>query len=176
VQGPPVQNALPAQVFQTLNILQSSFVAAVVIYVIVGEVMRLLISDFAPEGFINWGSEIWVIRAVLAALSLYSIVASHFIFTDERMLTAALGKSTQVDDATIFTQLQTTQITRLALSESIAVYGLVLYVMNAERLDLYIFCGVALLNLILIRPRRDRWESAFRSAALTHPGISSSPW
>ena len=167
---------LPSQVFQTGVILQFTFGAAVVVYVIVGEVIRVAIDDFAPDGFVNLGGGIWVLRGILGALSLCSLIASHFVFTDERQLRSGMPRGSVVEDATVAMQLQTAQVVRLALTESIAIYGLVLYLMNAERVDLYLFCGVALSNIILTRPTRERWESAYRTAALSHPGVSSVPW
>jgi hypothetical protein len=163
-------------VFQTVAILQLTFGTAIVIYIVAGEVVRLTVDGFAPDGFVNWGSEIWILRGLLGALSLYSLVASHFIFTDERQLRRGIPKGNTVDDATVAMQLQTAQIVKLALTESIAIYGLVLYMMNADRLDLYLFGAVAVSNLILTRPRRDHWESAYRAATLRHSGVSSLPW
>lgn len=174
--GPNSQSTLPSQVYQTGVILQFAFGAAVLIYVVVGEVIRVAIDGFSNDGFVNFGGEIWVLRGVFAALSIYSVTASHFVFTDERQLRGAVSKGMVVDDASVAAQLQTAQIMRLSLTESIAIYGLVLYMMNAERLDLYLFCAVALANLIVTRPTRDRWESAYRAAALNHAGVSSSPW
>lgn len=176
MQGPNPRSTQPSQIFQIGVILQFTFGTAVLIYVVVGEVIRVAIDGFAPDGFVNLGDEIWVLRGVWGALSLYSLVASHFIFTDERQLRSAISKGIIVDDASVAAQLQTAQIMRLGLTESIAIYGLVLYMMNANRLDLYSFCAVAFSNLILTGPTRNRWESAYRAAALSHPGVSSLPW
>jgi hypothetical protein len=64
----------------------------------------------------------------------------------------------------------------LAFTESVAIYGLVLYLMNGERIDLYGFCFAALVNFLLIRPQRTEWEETFRWAAIEHSGVRSSPW
>lgn len=168
--------ASPAEMFHTATILQFSFTVAPVIYMTVGEVIRTTIDDFTQKGFVNFGDEIWPIRGAFAALSLLGLVVSHTIYSDRRLVDRALKRSGEVTNATILMQLQTAQVLRLAWTESIAIFGLMLYVWSADRLDLYPFCLVALVNFILIRPRRDDWEATFRRVAAEHPAVNPSPW
>jgi hypothetical protein len=49
----------------------------------------------------------------------------------------------------------------LALAESIAVYGLILFLLGREPLDFYFFLLVSLLSFTLAFPRLDRWRQAF---------------
>ncbi len=40
--------------------------------------------------------------------------------------------------------------------------GLVLFILAGQRLDLYILCGAAAIALIVLRPRRSRWEETIK--------------
>jgi len=93
-----------------------------------------------------------------------------------RFVRSAISKSDEVSDITICGALQTAFIQRLAFTESVAIYGLVLYLMNGERLDLYGFGMIALVNFVFIRPQRAEWEETFRWAAIEYSGVRSSPW
>src|SRR5207302_758524 len=98
------------------------------------------------------------------------------IFSDERVVRDLTRRQAPVNDAAVSMRLQAHQIRGLAVSNTTGVFGLTLYIMNAERLDLYMFCAVALLSWALTRPSREKWEAAFRSVAVGHPEVSSSPW
>lgn len=56
--------------------------------------------------------------------------------------------------------LKTLTMTSLALAESIAVYGLVLFLLSRNPIDFYHLLLVSLLSFIVVFPRRDRWEDA----------------
>ena len=86
-----------------------------------------------------------------------------------------LSESSEVDDAKVAVRLQSSHVLTLAFSEQIAIFGFVLYMFSGERYDLYGFGLVTLINLILLRPTRDRWNELYRQTAIQHPGISSQP-
>ncbi|MEX0682498.1 MAG: hypothetical protein WD904_14575 [Dehalococcoidia bacterium] len=168
--------ASPAQAFQTAIILHFAYTMAVIIYIVAGELMRVTITDFAPEGFTNYDDQIWALRAVFAALSFLGLFATHVLYADSRVVDGLLKRGGEVTDASVLMRLQTVHILKLGWTGSIAIFGLVLYVFNADRLDLYSFCLVALANFILILPQRDQWEAIFRRVATEHSGVSSMPW
>jgi hypothetical protein len=91
------------------------------------------------------------------------------------MIQSTVKRVGGASDAAVSGGLLTAQILRLAFSQSIAIYGLLLYMMNAERADLYGFVIVGLVALFVVRPSRDRWEAAFRWSASEYPGVSPSP-
>jgi hypothetical protein len=57
-------------------------------------------------------------------------------------------------------RLRTLTIVCLALAESIAIYGLVLFIMSRDPMDFYYLLLVSLLSFIVVFPRRDRWREA----------------
>ncbi len=144
-------------------------------YFVVGEIMRAQIDDFAGKGFVELDSTmIWTLRGTFVVLAVVNLVLIRTMFGDEAMLRRALAKREDVDDAAVVGVLVTAGILRLAFIEAIAIYGLVLYEMNAERYDLYGFGIVALIALISLRPSRTTWEETLRRMAIEHPGVSSS--
>jgi hypothetical protein len=166
----------PEQVFQTNRVLHMTFVAAVFVYIAVAEIIRWGDSEFAERGgFVALGDEIWLVRGILVVVSGIQLVLTHTLYGDA-FVRNTIRRSKDVTDETVIVSLQSTFIVRLALAESVAIYGLVLYMMNGERLDLYAFCAAALLNLLFIRPQRSEWEAIFREAAIEYPGVRSSPW
>ena len=54
--------------------------------------------------------------------------------------------------------LKSLTIVRLALAESIAIYGLVLFFVSGDSMDFYFLLLLSLLSFILAFPRRDRWK------------------
>ncbi|HJS72989.1 MAG TPA: hypothetical protein VJ921_01790, partial [Vicinamibacteria bacterium] len=57
-------------------------------------------------------------------------------------------------------RLKTMTLVCLALAESIALYGLVLFLLSREPLDFYFFLLVSLLSFTLAFPRLERWREA----------------
>ncbi len=163
-----------AQVLKTGRILHFSFTVAPVIYAITGEVMRLVDEKFRSDGYNDLGDAVWLPRIALFGWWLISSFIAHWIVTDERYVDVAGRRSPAVDDAVIATALQAAMILRFALVESVATLGLVLYTFNADRIDLYVFPALAIVNMILLRPTRDRWDAALRNASIQYPGVSSS--
>ena len=49
-------------------------------------------------------------------------------------------------------------IISFALSESIAIYGLVLFILAKQRQDLYLLAGLALILMLIFFPRFDDWK------------------
>lgn len=62
-------------------------------------------------------------------------------------------------------KLVSNTIISIALCESIAIYGLVLFFLNGARQEFYLFFLLSLVALIFHFPRFSRWEDWARSAA-----------
>jgi hypothetical protein len=161
----------PSQALDALRIVHFTFMAAVVTYIIVGEVMRFAIGDFTPNGFVD-PDEIWAIRLAVLAWSAVAFLVGRALFGDERALERQLNRPSEVDDLLIAQVLQASHITRITLVESIATIGLVVYMLAADRLDLYLFCGIALVALLSMIPSREHWEATYRSLAAQYPTVS----
>jgi hypothetical protein len=165
--------ATPSQILEALRILHFTFVISVVMYVIIGEVIRFAVDDFTPDGFVNLGGATVLVRLALFVWSVAVFALTRAVITDERMLERGLSGAGEVNDLRIAEILQTSHILRVALWESVAVMGFTLYLMTADRFDLYVFCGLALVNLLSIVPGRERWETKYRSLAARYPTVSA---
>lgn len=163
-------------VFQTVVVLHSAYTAAIFCYFIVGEIIKAMV--FPPEpAFVSLGSPtIWVLRGIFAGVSAIGLALSYTAFTDAATVPRVLKRKTEIDDGTIAAALQTAHILRLAYVEAVGIYGLLLFMLDGHRYDLYGFGIVALLNLIALRPSRDKWEETYRRAAAEYPAVSPMPW
>lgn len=167
----------PSAVFSVLNVLHLVFVGAVIVYFVTGEMIAAQVEDFRPGGLADLGSaSTWALRAVLVITGLGALILAHTFFSDGSFVPRMLSKRGDASDASIAATLQTAHIIRLALTEGVAIYGLTLFICAGHRYDLYGFGAVALLNLAVLRPSRDRWEATYRDAALKYEGVNSSPW
>lgn len=174
-RGLPV--ASPPVAFQQSRILWGVFVIAVLLYFVTGEIISARVEDFKSGGLVDPDSGmLWVIRLILIAESVVSLVILQAMFSTDQMMARLVAKSSEVTDELLTQALSTRQILSLAFIEAIAIYGLALFIMNGHRYDLYGFGVVALLMLMLLRPTREKWEATFRQASLEYPGVSSSPW
>jgi hypothetical protein len=175
--GLPVGDISPQQAFSAVTILHLTFSAAVLIYVVTGEIIAASVEDLRPGGFVDLDNGmLWIVRGFLAFNGAIGIILAFTVFGDDQNVPRMLGRAQEVTDATVAAALQTGHILRLAFAEAIAIYGLVLFQLNGHRYDLYGFAGVALAIFVLSRPSRDRWEGVFRTMSLKYPSVSSSPW
>jgi hypothetical protein len=171
--GLPV--ATPKAALQAGQILTFAFATAPLIYILVGEVLRFSSDEFAPEGFNSFGDAIWLVRAGLVVWLLVTSLVVHRLLTDERFVQGTLARETEPADGSVVAAIQAAMVLRFAVAESLAILALVVYVNNADRIE-YVFMALTSVQMLLLRPQREKWEATFRQAALEHPTISSSPW
>ena len=167
----------PSQAFQNTLTIHLAFAGSIVIYVIVGETIRWGNPEFVGRGYgPEWfGDNLMWLR--LGALAYSAVnVALFLIYNRDRFIDNMVGKSDKEPAIALSGALVTNHILKVAITGSVAVFGLLLYMLGSERLDLYLFCGTALVGHLLIWPRRAAWESAFRRHALTNPAIPADPW
>src|SRR6266699_3155883 len=101
-----------ASVFQTLTVLHFNFIAAILIYFVVGEIMKAMV--FPPEpALVNLGSPtIWVLRGIFAATGAIGLVLSYTAFTDAATVPRMLKRKTEADDMAVAAAMQTAFILR----------------------------------------------------------------
>jgi hypothetical protein len=61
-------------------------------------------------------------------------------------------------EMTLIQRLITTTIITFALSESIAIYGLILFMLGKQRQDLYLLAGLALILMFIFFPKFEDWK------------------
>jgi hypothetical protein len=164
----------PATAFQNTTTLHLAFMAACFMYLVVAEVIRLVVDDFAGKGFNDMDDGLaWGLRAALLVGAVAVLALTRTVLSDESVVPRILKNQAEVNDTTLAAALQSAHIIRLAATESIAIFGLVLYMQTGDRID-YVFLGLSFLPLLALRPTRDHWNEMYRSLSVTHSGVSSS--
>lgn len=112
------------------------------------------------EGFASFGDG-GLIRNLFLGLSLFQIVAikvirSRALQTPES--SGAYPTAKPLESSRLLSRLVSLSVVAFALAESIAVYGLVLFLLNGDSTDFYVFWGLSLLTFIMFFPRYHQWE------------------
>ena len=95
----------------------------------------------------------YVVVAVLAVVSTVGLTAREYL--TKRTVQQSRDRGESIWDA-----LATGELMRMTINESVAIYGLVIYVLTMEPGLAVPFISVAAVALYLSRPRRDLWREA----------------
>jgi len=174
----PARPQTPSQAFQSTLIVHLAFTASILIYVLCGETIRWSDPEFVGRGYgPDWiGDNLAWLRLGVLAYAAANAAPLLLIYNRDWHRDKIIAKSDKEPVIALSGALMTSHITKVATVVSVGVIGLVLYVLTSERLDLYVFNGIALAGLLFIWPKRSEWESAFRRHALTNPAIPADPW
>ena len=159
-----------------MAIIYAFFAVCAVLFVIIGETIKLALSPF--DGFAgDSGLSPWVLRMIFVEMSAFEVLTVILLFRTNRFMTARLKGDAQDsagfpagDDEPGIIHGRTHQCHRRLRPR------LVSFPYGGERLDLYTFCAVSLALLFLLWPRRLEWEAMFREFSAKYPGIPSNPW
>ena len=147
--------------YRRTSIVGMAMLASLFMYLVVAMAIQTTQDPF--EGFASFeGGEL--IRNVFLALSLIQIIAIKIIKSRALSIpspTPAHGSPT--DPSRLAGILATSSIVNFALAESIAVYGLVLFLLNGSSTDFYIFLGLSFLAFVMFFPRYEQWEELAKS-------------
>jgi hypothetical protein len=151
----------------TLKIVWGFSMAALALYVVVCHQIALL-DESRDMGFD--GTTLLIIKSTLAVVAVWSLVVAHFMrkfmLTDWRkgpkskfiqrmfmpktqLFTSSSQAAAKYTAATIFP---------IAFSESVGIFGLVLFFMSGEFITLYIFVIVSAIALYFFRPKFEELE------------------
>jgi hypothetical protein len=132
-----------------LKIVWLALLGSLVVYVIVGRLVAPgLTSLLSAEAFP-------MLRTALYALGLITLIGAGYM---RRLILAARGPSASPVQAGLSPLLQkysSAVIASLAMSESVGIYGLVLFLLGKNTMDLYLPVGIAAAALFYFRPRRE---------------------
>jgi len=95
------------------------------------------------------------LRSVLYALGFATLVASRFV---RRLIMAAKGRAVDRPNARpvpVMQRYASAVIASLAMSESVGIYGLILYLLGKDTVDLYLLLGISAAAMIYYRPQQD---------------------
>jgi hypothetical protein len=133
----------------TLRIIWLALMMSLVIYGVVGGMAAPgMASPMNQEDFA-------VLRIALFALSLATLLASRYI---KRLIMTGKGRAIGLahDQPPAVMQRYTgAVIASLAMSESVGIYGLVLYLLGKDETDLYLLLAISALAMVYHRPKRE---------------------
>jgi len=106
-----------------------------------------------------------LIRSILYGLAIFTIFLTHIL--RKFMLTArsegsgpmSLKSSLLSNQPSFLAKYTTAVIVSLVLSESIGIYGVVLFLLGDDFRTLYIFIGISALAMFFYRPKREELET-----------------
>ena len=119
----------------------------------------------APFGGFVPGVPHDLLRWILAALALATLGLVRFL---QRTILANGALP-------LVRRLQSAAVVGLALCESVAIYGLVLFMVAGRASDFYVFAALALVGFVLYFPRLQVWEERARATARDAAGRGITP-
>ncbi len=135
--------------YRTTAIVAVAMIASVLMY---AGVVELLIRLAPASGPSAEAGTVELLRQVFRGLALFHFIALAWL--------GGRARRPEGQPPARLQRLKTLTIVSLALAESIAVYGLVLFLLSREPIDFYYLLLISLLSFIVVFPRRDRWKDA----------------
>ena len=155
---------------QVMWIIWTAMLGALVVYVLIcllgGDVIRGPAISFPLD----------LVRDILYGIAILTLILTHFL--RNFMLGGRSGNSEPMssqppspsDQSAVVGKYLTAMIVSLALSESIGIYGLVLFLLGADLRTVFIFNAIAALAMFIYRPKREELERLFVDGAVAGAG------
>ncbi len=138
-----------------LNIIWAAMLISLFVYLLVGLYIEDNLHVTTEKGVIS------VLRNVLFAVSFITLIATRFV---RKLILYGKGGRTAIspeqasyqgDPRTALSKYTAAMVVSLAMTESIGTYGLVLFILGKNQLDLYLFVLVSASTMLVYRPKRD---------------------
>ena len=106
-----------------------------------------------------------LMRNILYGIAIITLFLSHFLKrfllggTFGNTLSKSVKSGQDSNQPPFLAKYSTALIVALGLSESIAIYGFVLFLLGADFQTLYIFIGISALAIFVHRPKREEIET-----------------
>lgn len=161
-----MQQTVLEKTLKTARIIAGAIMASLLIYILVAEFVVIRSSELQFPQLSILRLALYLISGIEVAIIVF---LRRFLVKGTGRLPSAmmnsLKKSDQNPDITaenqetvICQRLLSTTIVTFAISESIAIYGLVLFILGRQRQDLYLLTGFSLFLMVVFFPSSDRWR------------------
>ena len=144
----------------TLRIIWFALLMSLGIYLFVGIQVGTTIQSSINEETLG------ILRTVLYAMACVILIAAKFI---RKVILSGKGEVSQPAQALEHLALQkysAATIVALAMSESIGVYGLILFFLGKNSRDLYLLILVSAAAMVIYRPRKDEMLSLVQAGPM----------
>jgi len=161
VAVPPPPNEL-AKACRTAQTIGAALIVSLGAYAfVINQIQR----THAPFGGFAPGVLHDLLRWILAAVALATLGLVRFL---QRTILANGALP-------LVSRLRSGAVVGLALCESVAIYGLVLFMIAGRASDFYVFAALALAGFVLYFPRLQTWEERARATARDAAGRGITP-
>jgi F0F1-type ATP synthase membrane subunit c/vacuolar-type H+-ATPase subunit K len=151
--------------FVTMKLIWAALLASLAIYVLVchlwGEEIRANVSADIPVGLLR--SVLYVVAVAELFLAYFlrkSIIKGRFGGAGRDLVPHAA----QADTGSIVNRYMVAIIVSLAISDSIGIYGLILFLLGDELMTLYTFVAISAAAMFYFRPKMEELEQLVRDA------------
>jgi hypothetical protein len=143
----------------TLNVIWAAMLIALSVYLFIGLYLKDTLRITMDETVLD------MVRIALFAVALITLFATKVI---RRLILSGTGKSSPMPaspssyeryQSLALAKYTTALVVSLALTESIGIFGLVLFLMGRREVDLYLFMFVSAAAMLFYRPKRDELVS-----------------
>lgn len=132
-----------------LKIIWMALLGSLAVYLIAG---RFIAPEFASPVS---GETFAILRIALYVLGCVTLIATGYV---RKLILAATGPSAgpaQDGQPSALQKYSSAVIASLAMSESIGIYGLILFLLGKNSTDLYLLVGISAAAMFHFRPRQD---------------------
>jgi hypothetical protein len=144
--------------YLAINLIGLVMIGSVFLYVVIVEVIKRVFAPFAGFATVDNNT-----ANLIKYVFIFLTFANYFIIKaiQKKILTQSL---TNLPQAAIIT---------FAFCESVAVFGLVLFLLTGSTLDFYTFFAVSLFFFYIFYPRYEQWEKLLSSEGSPPPNSTS---
>ncbi len=135
----------------TLNVIWAAMLLSLFIYVFVGLYTKDTLRITMEKNLID------ILRNVFYLMAFITLIGTRFI---RKLILSGKGINTnqqsyQSDKPRALARYSSASIVSLAMTESIGIYGLVLFLLGKNEVDLYLFTLIAAATMLIYRPKKD---------------------
>ncbi len=148
------------EIYNQTRTVHLAFLMSTVVYVILGFVINNFIMG-TMSGFVGLPFSIYLVLIIVFLLVSGLIIYLLLVELPRRNSAQNILARKDVSSPLELGQaLQATHMMRIALTQAIAIFGLVLFLLNGNLYHLLVFAAVACGLFIVIFPRRSEWDEA----------------
>ena len=159
--------------FRVLWIIWAAMLGSLFIYVFIchqwGDQLRPTMSPNFPLD---------LMRKILYGIALFTLLLTHFV---RKLILVRRARETQpvsslapgtTNQPTLLAKYSIAMIVSLALSESIGIYGFMLFLLGDSFQTLHIFIGLSVIAMFYYRPKREELETLTTATQMEVPSAS----